>query len=67
MSKKLKYFLVIFLFIFNFAKADKILPFQAGQGFDEKYLWGEANSDKKKCYLKENCHKMQITECCRPM
>ena len=43
----MKYFLVVFLFIFSFAKADKILPFQAGQGFDEKYLWEEANSDKK--------------------
>ena len=43
----MKYFIVVFLFIFSFAKADNILPFQAGQGFDEKYLWGEANSDKK--------------------
>ena len=56
----MKYFLVVFLFIFSFAKADKILPFQAGQGFDEKYLWEEANSDKKKWLIPKNFSKINF-------
>ncbi len=56
----MKYFFVFFLFIFSFAKADKILPFQAGQGFDEKYLWEETNSDKKKWLIPKKILKDQF-------
>ena len=57
----MKYFIVVFLFIFSFAKADNILPFQAGQGFDEKYLWGEANSDKKKWLIPKTVSYTHLT------